>query len=253
MSGADRRPLPRLGAVSTVDHPSRLVSDGGPGFGWRVASPLLAVVLAFVLAIVGAAILSLAPLSDDALGAVLTFATSLLLLAFAVLLWRSLPAHNERWAVRPPEDVRAIGLGVALGLALLVGAAIIVASGAAIDPTVERRLDDIELVGSEPWQLGLLVISLVVLAPLGEELLFRALLLRGLVRRIRFWPAALLSSLAFASAHIDSYMLWPRAISLLGTGIVLALIYRRWGYWASVAAHATVNLVAAVALVVQST
>lgn len=239
--------------MSTVDHPSPLAQDGGPGFGWRVASPLLAVVLAFVLAIVAAGLLSLAPLSDDALGAALTFATSLLLLVFAVLLWRSLPETNQRWAVRPPEDVRAIGFGVALGLGLLVGAGIIVATGAALDPTVERRLDDIEIVGSEPWQLVLLVISLVVLAPLGEELLFRALLLRGLVRRIRFWPAALISSLAFASAHLDSYLLWPRAISLFGTGIVLALIYRRWGYWAAVAAHATVNAVAAVALVIEST
>lgn len=239
--------------MGTLDHPTRLRRDDGPGFGWRVASPLLAVVLAFVLAVVAAGLLSLAPLSDDALGAALTFATSLLLLVFAVLLWRSLPPANQRWAVRPPDDLRAIGFGMALGLALLVGAAIIVASGAAIDPTVERRLDDIEIVGSEPWQLALLVVSLVVLAPLGEELLFRALLLRGLVRRLRFWPAALVSSLAFAAAHFDSYLLWPRAISLLGTGIVLALIYRRWGYWASVSAHATVNAVAAAALVVEST
>lgn len=238
--------------MGTLEHPSPLRGEG-PGFGWRVASPLLAVVLAFVLAIAAAGLLSLAPLSDDALGAALTFATSALLLVFAVLLWRSLPPVSRRWAVRPPEDFRAIGFGMALGLALLVGAAIIVASGAAIDPTVERRLDDIEITGSEPWQLGLLVVSLVVFAPLGEELLFRALLLRGLVRRLRFWPAAVVSSLAFAAAHFDSYLLWPRAISLLATGIVLALIYRRWGYWASVSAHATVNAVAAAALVVEST
>ncbi len=94
--------------------------------------------------------------------------------------------------------------------------------------------------------------AVVVLAPLGEELLFRGLLLRGLVRRIRFWPAAVVSSLLFAAAHVDAYLLWPRAIALVGTGVVLAWLYRWRGYWASVTAHATVNIVAAIALVATS-
>ncbi len=41
--------------------------------------------------------------------------------------------------------------------------------------------------------VGLTVVAVVVLAPLGEELLFRGLLLRGLVRKLRFWPAAAIS------------------------------------------------------------
>jgi len=61
-----------------------------------------------------------------------------------------------------------------------------------------------------------------------------------------------LSSLLFASAHADSYLLWPRALSLVLTGLVLAWLYRWRGYWASVTAHATVNLVAAIALVASS-
>jgi membrane protease YdiL (CAAX protease family) len=72
------------------------------------------------------------------------------------------------------------------------------------------------------------------------------------VRRIRFWPAALISSLLFAAAHADAYLLWPRAIALAGTGVVLAWLYRWRGYWASVTAHATVNVVAATALVASS-
>ena len=238
-------PPPPLGARSR--------GDAGPSFRWRVASPLLAVVAAFVIAIAVAGALSVPALSDDSLGALIAFATSLLLLAFALRLRSGLPDRDQRLAVRPPDGVRPIGLGIALGLGLLVGAAIIVAGGAAVDPTVERRLEEVEIVGSEPWHLVLLVVALVVLAPLGEELLFRGLLLRGLVRRLRFWPAAIVSSLAFGAAHLDAYLMWPRAISLVLTGIALALIYRRWGYWSSVAAHATVNAIAAVALVIEVT
>ena len=36
------------------------------------------------------------------------------------------------------------------------------------------------------------------------------------------------------------------------TGLALAWLYRRRGYWASVTAHATVNIVAAIALVTTS-
>ena len=224
-----------------------------PGFWWRVLSPLGAVLLAFVILVAGAGVLSLTSMSDSSLEAILVSATSLLLLLFALVLWRALPPANRRAAVavkgRPGT---AVLTGVLIGLALVVGAGLILLAGSAIDPNVERRLDEVESIGTVPWQVTLTVISLVVLAPLGEELLFRGLLLRGLARRMPFWPAALISAALFASAHADSYVLWPRAIALVGTGVVLAVIYRWRGYWCSVSAHATVNTVAAIALIASS-
>jgi membrane protease YdiL (CAAX protease family) len=224
-----------------------------PGFWWRVLSPPGAVLAAFAALIAVAGLLSLTPASDDSLGAVLAFGTSLLLLLFGLLLLRRLPAHERRLAVaRPARPRRTILAGMGAGLLLLVMALIIVATGAAIDPVVERRLDEVEDIGTAPWQLALMITALVVLAPLGEELLFRALMLRALARRVGFWVAALISSVAFAAAHIDAYLLWPRAIALILTGIGLAWLYRRRGYWAAVAAHATVNAVASIALVATS-
>jgi len=239
--------------VGTLEQAPRETEHEPPGFAWRVASPIGAVFLAFALLIVGAGLLSLADLSDASVGAILTFVTSLLLLLFGVLLWRGLPAHSRRWAVASKDTLRtAIGLGVVVGFGIIIGAGAIIVAGAALDPVVERRLNEVEDIGTAPWQLVLTISALVILAPLGEELLFRGLLLRGLVRRMRFWPAAVLSSVLFAAAHADSYMLWPRAISLIGTGVALAWLYRSRGYWASVTAHATVNTIAAIALVASS-
>lgn len=217
-------------------------------------SPPGAVVAAFVGASVGAAVLSATPMGDDALVTVLQFMASSLILVFGVLLWRGLPAHERRLALAikmPPR--RVLWTGVAFGLLIVVGAAALLALGSAVDHAVERRVQDQEEIGTAPWELVMWVIALTVLAPLGEELLFRALLLRGLVRRMRFWPAAVVSSLVFASAHLDAYVLWPRALGIFGTGLVLAWVYRTRGYWGSVTAHATVNAIASVSLIVYST
>jgi membrane protease YdiL (CAAX protease family) len=239
--------------VATLDQAGPAPAPAGPGFWWRVLSPVGAVLLAFVLLVVGAGILEATSMSDDGAAAVLSFATSVLLLVFGVLLWLRLPAHERRAAVALKHSAwGTVGLGVTIGIGLVIGAATIILIGTAIDPVVERRIDDVEEIGTVPWMVVLTVVAVVVLAPLGEELLFRGLLLRGLIQRMRFWPATALSSLLFASAHADSYLLWPRALSLFLTGLVLAWLYRWRGYWASVTAHATVNLVAAIALVASS-
>jgi uncharacterized protein len=61
-----------------------------------------------------------------------------------------------------------------------------------------------------------LVLTVVVLAPVTEELMFRGLLLRSFLRRMPFWPAALLSSLLFALFHV------PQVDTALGA-VTLAL------------------------------
>jgi membrane protease YdiL (CAAX protease family) len=219
-----------------------------------VLSPAGAVITAFVGALVAAAVLSATPMGEDALLTVLQFIASSLILLFGLLLWRQLPAHERRLALaikKSPRKVIVTGIGI--GLVIVVGAAILLAVGSQIDPHVERQVEDQEEIGTAPWELVMWVIALTVLAPLGEELLFRGLMLRGLVRRLRFWWAAVVSSIVFASAHFDAYVLWPRAIGIVLTGLALAWVYRTRGYWGSVAAHATVNAVAAVSLIVYST
>lgn len=52
-----------------------------------------------------------------------------------------------------------------------------------------------------PSMLLILLVMALVLAPVGEELLFRGILLPVMRRKIGLWPAILLSSLLFAAFH----------------------------------------------------
>lgn len=217
-------------------------------------SPVAAVLASLVALVAAAGALAAAGLSEDGLAAVATFGTGLLILLFGLGLVRLLPRAERRLVPETKHSIPgAVAMGVNVGVGLIIGAVGILALGTVVDPGLEDRLDDVsQEVGGEWWQMALLVASLVVLAPLGEELLFRGLLLRGLVRRLGFWWAAAVSGVVFAAAHADAYVIWPRAIALTGTGIVLAWLYRWRGYWAGVSAHATVNAVAAAALLAQS-
>lgn len=83
-----------------------------------------------------------------------------------------------------------------------------------------------------------LFVVVVVVGPIAEEILFRGILFRRLLRR---WPpllAALGSSLLFGAAHFDLV-----GSTLMGLALV-ALYVRTRSLWVPVAAHALNNLLA---------
>ncbi|MDI3269745.1 MAG: CPBP family intramembrane metalloprotease [Bacillota bacterium] len=83
-----------------------------------------------------------------------------------------------------------------------------------------------------------LFLSAGLMAPLGEELLYRGLLL-DFLRPWGTWGAAFLSSVAFAFAH----GLWTLFLPLLAIGLILAFLRLRGGtLWFSITAHALFNL-----------
>jgi len=69
------------------------------------------------------------------------------------------------------------------------------------------------------------IFLLVIVAPVTEELLFRGLILRGLLSRYRPAVAALLTSLLFAALHVNPWQF----LSAFFLGIVLAWFYLRTG------------------------
>ena len=214
-----------------------------------MGAPLLAVLAAFAGGLALVWPLALAGAEDATPGVVLGFVVSLLLLVLGAVIVRGHPDHERRLGLAA-KGSRIAGAG----LALLVAAGAIMVSGLllvlgmALDPGLEQRLEDLSpQIDGPPWKLTLAVAALLVLAPLGEELLFRALLVRALVRRLPFWSAAGLSGAAWAASHLDAYPLWPRLPAITLTGMAFAWLYRRHGYWAAVLAHALVNGAAAAA------
>ena len=92
--------------------------------------------------------------------------------------------------------------------------------------------------GGSLVQFVLLVILGGLLAPLGEELLFRGVLF-GWLRRWGFVLAAGISALVFGIAH-GLNVVFPAAIVL---GLLNAYVYEKSGsIWPSVIAHATNNV-----------
>ncbi len=90
-----------------------------------------------------------------------------------------------------------------------------------------------------PHQLALLLTLAVVLAPLTEELVFRAGLFRYFHRRLPRWLALLVPALLFGASHMNLASL-PQLVLL---GVIFSLAYERTGNIAvPMFAHALFNL-----------
>jgi len=80
-----------------------------------------------------------------------------------------------------------------------------------------------------------------VLAPLGEETLFRGFIFQALRARFALWSAIVLDAILFDLIHIPFWLLMP---SLLAVGCGLAFIYnRRQSLLASMTAHGVFNVI----------
>jgi membrane protease YdiL (CAAX protease family) len=89
-------------------------------------------------------------------------------------------------------------------------------------------------------QTGILAfITMVVIAPVVEELIYRGIILDGLIRKYSPWKAILISSLIFGLVHLNPWQLI--------TGFVIG-IFIGWAYYYTrnlavcIAIHATANL-----------
>ncbi len=132
-----------------------------------------------------------------------------------------------------PLDARGLA-GLLAALAATVGAANVVAGLVTELP----RTQDLFRFGDSPIDIFLLAVLVTIAAPLAEETFFRGFLLQGLARRFSFWPAAVLTSAAFAVAHVW----WQLYLPVFVLGLAFAWLFWRTGsLWAPIAAHATIN------------
>ena len=134
---------------------------------------------------------------------------------------------------------------------LLVGIAAAVAAGLMSQPLVDllnggHTVQEVtkQLQDSKGFTLFLFAVAVVVAAPVAEELLFRGLLLRSLLRRMAPATAIVVSGLVFGLVHVlgdrGSY---PALPALAALGILNAVLAFRSGSLSrSIFVHAGFNL-----------
>ena len=167
-------------------------------------------------------------------------------------LWRLSAIGRSPFRGLHRSDVRAILIGVAVIFLIRIGMAIQLVATHETDHVqsgfehfdVVAKLPNVTLLGAT-----LAVISMVVVAPIVEEIVFRGLLFGALAPRIGVIAAALLSALAFGAVHGDA-ILFP---TLAALGFVSAIAYAATGnLWVSVTLHAFNNAIGAVFLITTS-
>ena len=216
----------------------------------RILGPILIVIGSFVIATIAYGLLIAVGASDDSAAAIAQAVGGLAILGLGVRSYRRLPPHERRQVLAPKRSLGAcILVGVALAFLLRIVAGILVSIGQSVDPSLCRQLLTLDdAIPTVQWHKVILAVSLVILAPFGEELVFRGLFLRALVRRMTFPIAAVVSGVSFALLHPQYWTIWPLLIAISIFGIVAAFLYRRMGYPANVTMHIMFNLVTAIFL-----
>jgi membrane protease YdiL (CAAX protease family) len=211
-------------------------------------------VLVLVLLVLGFAFLVALPFGADAIvltggegelspigAAVLLLSTQVaLLLVSWLLVFRpgalaglpSLPGRNAAAAVTAGLGW---GLGAWVGATVVAGAVIAGLQAIGIEP--EPQVAGKAIATVDPW---LVVLSVVIMAPVAEEVFFRGVVFNALRREVgRRW-AFLGSAALFGVIHLELVGVVP----LFLLGLALAWIYERTdNLLAPVAMHATVNAI----------
>jgi uncharacterized protein len=147
----------------------------------------------------------------------------------------------------------AAGFGIALGARFVVAIVADLLTGG----KAAQESENISLNHVTPAAVALLVFVAVICAPLIEELVFRGLMLRSFMRKMRFWPAAILSSLVFALLHTYEVSTLVGATTLacvVGTLALTNCVLARFSgrLTAGIAVHAMSNGLSVLLLVLLS-
>ena len=199
-----------------------------------------------------AALLGLAvffPEMEDGSGAVLAGIVAFAGVALGLAAVRSSrPLPERSW----PERARLVGLAAALGVALGVYNLLANYAIGMLDPSIHAEQAE-RFYRYSPW-------SMLVRDPIGEEIVFRLLLIGGLAwvvgrftddRRRIFHVALGVSAVLFGLIHIAALTLPAGGLGIVyaagvamkagAAGLVLGWVFWRWGLPYSYACHAVAN------------
>jgi membrane protease YdiL (CAAX protease family) len=147
----------------------------------------------------------------------------------------------------PPSPARPLLAGAAV---FLIAMPVILAVGLVWDallqlchiPAPKQEAIDLLLRSRDPLVVGGLLVCAIVIAPVTEELIFRAGIFRYARTRLPRWAALLLPAILFGALHSNLASFAP----LVALGMVFSLAYERTGRISTtMIAHALFNLTAA--------
>lgn len=142
------------------------------------------------------------------------------IIALAVLAARA-PLADYLALVMPPR--RYVGLGIVCLIGLIaIGDALLYFGGYPL--VTPFQLQSYTTAAAQGW-LAALWVSTVIVAPAGEEILFRGFLFRGWARSDRsVWPAIVVISLLWAALHVQYD--WTGILQIFVVGLFLG--WMRW-------------------------
>jgi uncharacterized protein len=195
---------------------------------WTWLGPLLA--LAALIVLDNVVVPVLAPDEGPgrvAVGIAAAIGGELLLLAVLLAVGRRVAARAGGWrAAFGLDRVRTRDwLPWLLGIAVVYACrtAVLVVAAVLTEGRAVEEANNLQLRSPTALSIVVLTLLVVVLAPITEELMFRGLLLRSFLRRMSFWPAALLSTLLFALFHVFQVDTLLGAVTLALSVAVLGL------------------------------
>jgi len=249
-------------------HPKRPAAGNtvAPGAGqWHPAAAVGIALLLFLAAQFGAGIIGGLILSLTTYGGI-TLAEAwrqflFILLAEGLTLWGLwiLLAHKgltfQTIGLRKPRWMDlAYTVGAFVAYFIFYGALLAVLSALIPSLDIHQKQD----IGFDNVQgiipLIPVFISLVILAPFTEEVLFRGFVFGNLRLRLGFWWSAAITSVIFGAAHLlggeqGASLLWVAGIDTFVLSLALCYLRERTGrLWASIGLHALKNGIAFVLL-----
>ena len=222
-----------------------------PGIGWFVLLVVIGFGVQLAIWTIGIVLVVVISQTDVGIGSkklleVLPLEGIMGIVLAASLTWpivALVAARLKRVLTRDTFRLRSPGWSTA-ALSLVLGAALVPLAlamehvTAQFLPRGQQIIVTLMAGGPSPLALALLGMTLVIAAPVGEELLFRGLAMRGIERRSGFFNAAFVVSLVFTTVHMNV----TGFLSLFMVSLVLCWVTRTSGSLvAAILLHAAYN------------
>jgi uncharacterized protein len=228
--------------LKRIPNPPELPAAARPPWPpWYAPVALLATFVAITFAALPVLPLILISGLSDTLGAIALLVLALLqdgVFVGAAVLFASFKRSPRAWhfGARATPFWSTVGWTV-LAFALMLGGEVGLIELFGIDDTDLEQLGDLS-----PLAAVAIAIVVVVLAPVAEEIFFRAFFYRALRTRLRVWSASLITGAVFASVHLQYYTEPALLLIIAAFGVGQCLLYERTGsLFAVIATHAAFN------------